>query len=251
MKIIKYITEDDDDHFHDILQRIEKTTRAESLNGILQEAKSSYSLTNIAYVGLGLPFLKPDEPYLAVTYSDEWVQHYQEQNYVDIDPVFLQGLRSSLPVDWDDLDRSSPLVKKLFGEANEFGVGRKGVTIPIRGRIGELALCVITTNYTKNEWEFFKRLYLRDFQLIAGHIHDTILRTHGVKIPDIKLSRRESAVIYWAACGKTNSEIASILSISERTIRYHVDNIRGKLNASNMTHAVGKAIAMNLITGPR
>jgi len=61
------------------------------------------------------------------------------------------------------------------------------------------------------------------------------------------LSVREAECLMWVAQGKTAWEISCILSISERTVRFHLDNARGKLDSVNTTHTVALAIAQGLI----
>lgn len=52
------------------------------------------------------------------------------------------------------------------------------------------------------------------------------------------LTRRERDSLEFVAQGKTDWEIATILGVSETTARFHVDNARRKLGASNRVHAV-------------
>lgn len=59
--------------------------------------------------------------------------------------------------------------------------------------------------------------------------------------PDISLSRREIECLRWAAVGKTDGEIATILSRSCATIRFHIHNAALKLNAVNRSQTVFKA----------
>ncbi|RDU95945.1 response regulator transcription factor [Trinickia dinghuensis] len=61
------------------------------------------------------------------------------------------------------------------------------------------------------------------------------------------LTDREFMVLDWLKEGKTNWEIAAILGISERTVKFHVANIRSKLSASSRSHAVALAYSHNLI----
>lgn len=61
------------------------------------------------------------------------------------------------------------------------------------------------------------------------------------------LTDRECTVLDWLKEGKTNGEIAAILGISERTVKFHVANIRTKLSASSRSHAVALAYCNNLI----
>ena len=56
--------------------------------------------------------------------------------------------------------------------------------------------------------------------------------------PVESLTAREQQVLTLVAEGKTNKEIASALSITERTVKFHVGAIMGKLGATNRTEAV-------------
>jgi DNA-binding NarL/FixJ family response regulator len=49
--------------------------------------------------------------------------------------------------------------------------------------------------------------------------------------------------------GKSNHEIGAILSISPLTVKNHMQRILRKLQASNRTQAVSKAMAMRLLGG--
>jgi|GEM_PF-2856688 len=52
------------------------------------------------------------------------------------------------------------------------------------------------------------------------------------------LSRREVQCLHWLAAGKTFSEAAIILDISERTLRFHVGNAKRRLGVSTTMQAV-------------
>jgi transcriptional regulator EpsA len=62
------------------------------------------------------------------------------------------------------------------------------------------------------------------------------------------LSTREIQVLQWVKGGKTNEEIASILKISPLTVKNHVQKILRKLNVSNRAQAVGKGVALRLLS---
>jgi len=61
------------------------------------------------------------------------------------------------------------------------------------------------------------------------------------------LTERETEILRWLMEGKTSWDVGKILSISESTVKFHVNNTLVKLNAVNRTHAVAKAILSNLI----
>jgi len=64
---------------------------------------------------------------------------------------------------------------------------------------------------------------------------------------DSELSSREMEVLSCLAQGKTTSQIAGELFISENTVKTHVRHILEKLQASNRAEAVSKATQMGLI----
>ena len=72
---------------------------------------------------------------------------------------------------------------------------------------------------------------------------------HGSKPvkPPITLSPRERTVLVWMKEGKTNWEIAKILGLSERTVRFHVGSIFEKLGVTSRTQAVARALGSGLI----
>ncbi len=62
------------------------------------------------------------------------------------------------------------------------------------------------------------------------------------------LTERELEVLTLLAQGMPNKEIAAHLTISERTAKFHVSSIMGKLGATNRTEAVSLAAQRGLIT---
>ncbi|HVU67908.1 MAG TPA: response regulator transcription factor [Ktedonobacteraceae bacterium] len=62
------------------------------------------------------------------------------------------------------------------------------------------------------------------------------------------LTERELEVLRLLAQGMPNKEIAAHLVISERTAKFHISSIMGKLGATNRTEAVALAAQKGLIT---
>jgi len=67
--------------------------------------------------------------------------------------------------------------------------------------------------------------------------------------PDLPepLTEREMEVLKCLAQGRSNKEIAAQLTISERTVKFHMSSILGKLNATNRTEALTLAAQHGLI----
>jgi DNA-binding NarL/FixJ family response regulator len=62
------------------------------------------------------------------------------------------------------------------------------------------------------------------------------------------LTPREKEVLQLVAEGLTNKAIALQLSISEHTVKFHVNAIMGKLSAQSRTEAVVRATRLGLIS---
>ena len=233
-----------------MVDRITEVAHKEEGHDLLREIARNYGLNHAAYLGMNIRGLTATEPYVSVTYSDEWVMHYKSQSFVEIDPVLSASLRSILPIDWSELDGGNQRVRRMFGESREFGVGRQGLTIPIRGRHGEMAIFSVTSDLSAKDWLDFKRIYMRDFQTLAVHIHQMVLKTEGVIHEDVHLAPREIECLQLVACGLTFQEAAFRIGLSDRTVRFYLDLARHKLQCLNVTHAVARALSLDLIKTP-
>ena len=58
---------------------------------------------------------------------------------------------------------------------------------------------------------------------------------------------REQQVLHWLKEGKSSWDISMILAISERTVNFHVQNIKRKTNAVSRAQAVATAMHLGLL----
>lgn len=91
-------------------------------------------------------------------------------------------------------------------------------------------------------------------KLITPHLHLALMRAVAEsektgKSPEFKhgLSERQIEIVRWMKEGKTNKEIAQLLSITEKTTKYHVEQIFMKLGVSSRAQAVSKALVTGLL----
>jgi LuxR family quorum-sensing system transcriptional regulator SinR len=239
----------DDIDIRTMLQ-LEANLTDQTLDGFIDFIRERYGLANIAYLCPSFRGHSITDPFLAVTYSDTWVEHYKVQNYVFVDPALNIALRSVLPVDWARLPREEKKVRRMFGEAKDFGVGRQGLTIPVRGPTNGLwALLVATSNESDHEWAARRFELMRDLVHVAHYVHQRAFQLHveDVQVDLNAVTRRELEALEWSAEGKTLADIAILMRISQETVKAHLDSARFKLQALNRVHAVTKAIRAGLI----
>jgi len=239
-----------DDAFDTSLSEVEGVKTMDDLRAFVTRLLKRYDLRHAVYHAVSLPTRIEANPVIVFTYPEQWAAHYIESNYFAVDPVVGAAATNLLPFDWGRLDRRGVRTKQLFGEASEFGIGRQGLTFPIRGPTGDHALFTVTSNATDTDWEKLRRMYMRDFQLLAHFVHGKVLELeHGVTLPLKPLSSREREVLSWAVKGLQNDAIAHKLGISESAVRAYFLSARGKLNCVSRSHVLATAVSMRLV-GP-
>ncbi|MFV8846068.1 helix-turn-helix transcriptional regulator [Serratia fonticola] len=84
-------------------------------------------------------------------------------------------------------------------------------------------------------------------QMLLANIHERITTRHretarnnryNFSAEKYPLSTRENEVLYWASMGKTYQEIAIILDVKARTIKFHIGNIVKKMGVTNAKHTI-------------
>jgi DNA-binding CsgD family transcriptional regulator len=225
-------------------EKLAHTSTLGELNDLLGEMRDAYDLAHIVYYAFQLP-----DPILLLTYEPEWIRLYIERDYFRIDPVFVSSKNGFLPLDWAEVDHDSPQARRFFKEADAFGVGRHGMTIPIRGPGGERALLSITSNTSTAAWKDARFDYMREFLLIAHFMHDHVVRLAGLRAPSMKrqLSAREKETLQLAARGFAPKQIAADLHLSATAVRLYLQGARSKLECATLSQGIVKAVSLNII----
>jgi DNA-binding NarL/FixJ family response regulator len=86
-------------------------------------------------------------------------------------------------------------------------------------------------------------------QLVLQHMVPRLLQTKDdARTPvTVSLTPREQEILIWVRDGKSTGDIASILKISQDTVKFHMKNIFQKLNATSRSQAIAIAIENKLI----
>lgn len=79
------------------------------------------------------------------------------------------------------------------------------------------------------------------------YLPSPVSQTLASRVPDSSLSKRECDVLKLMAQGRSNSEIASELGITEGTVKCHVSVILNRLSVRDRTQAVVTALQRGLI----
>lgn len=235
--------------FLDTVNQISLSENLDGLRQVVVDIRKRYNLANIVYHAVYIPESSEFHPLLILTYDPDWVERYKSNDYFKIDPVVNFGRKSFLPLDWSVLDRESNSIVNFFREADRYGVGRQGVTFPVRGASGERALFTITSNMSPSEWQKYHFIYMKEFQLISHYFHERAIQLSGYralrKTPD--LSAREMQCLELTAHGLVPKRVADRLKIPDTTVRMYLRSACRKLECASVHQAVAKMITLELI----
>lgn len=244
----------DRDILASFLEELRKHESVDDLKRVLSEATERLSIASFAYQLVRAGGIPGRLPYFISTYPDAWVERYTSQGYLQDDPLLDDMADRRLPYQWSDVINSGDLSsrqKQMFAEAREYGL-HNGLTVPIHGKNGEFAIMSFVPGGNETEANATIAIYRHLLHLLALYYHDhaaRILLDKAMSSPRQKslLSPREKEVLQWTARGKSNWEISTVLGISEKSVEFHLDSARRKLQVYNRTHAVVKAIMLNMI----
>lgn len=153
------------------LERLEATNTTDDLSALADILRDTYDVKHMSYLATNLNGL----PFVSSTYDPQWATHYEEQQYMLIDPVVRGALQRFNPLDWKRLDWSSKRKRTFFNEALDFGVGRQGYTVPIRGPNGQAAIFAINHDAKDPAWGRYLDENAHDFMLISHYFHQKAL----------------------------------------------------------------------------
>ncbi|GIJ50430.1 hypothetical protein Val02_73160 [Virgisporangium aliadipatigenens] len=76
-------------------------------------------------------------------------------------------------------------------------------------------------------------------EVLLRMVQSQVVRAAGLRHPDrAGLTDRERDVLYLVCEGGTNREVARALGISERTVKFHVSSILGKLQVRSRVELI-------------
>jgi LuxR family transcriptional regulator, quorum-sensing system regulator CviR len=183
-----------------------------------------------------------------VSYPEEWIRLYWHNGYFEVDPVFQTALNKPGTQHWGATYReaTSPKQREFMTTAKEFGLA-DGITT---GSSDPACRVATFCSFASSDSVDAAR-YVPLVEYFGYYVHMALLRTAPAKAQSMdrcvkQLTLRELTILNWMKNGKTNWEIAQILGVTERTIRFHVESIFSKLDVTSRSQAVATAIEHGL-----
>lgn len=176
----------------------------------------------------------------------QWKAIYTALSLEKIDPLLNYAHANNAPLRWCDALYAQ--LPPFWNEARQNGLAH-GCTIPLwisHGSIGLISFC--REAMPMDHDEFNEKI--ADLLWISHQLHTCMLAQPTLPTfyrARSQLSERERTILKWTADGKTSSELASILGLTQRTINFHIGRAAEKLNSTNKTQAALKAAVLGLL----
>jgi LuxR family transcriptional activator of conjugal transfer of Ti plasmids len=198
--------------------------------------------------------LVADQPTLISSYPKSWTNRYFSLSYQKLDPVVRRARREHDLFAWGGdgprQQTGSQEQRRFFEEATTFGI-RSGVTIPIRSGFGRMAAFTLATDESAQQIERLTTESRDVLQLVGLYFHThvtTKLSAQNVSLDgESVLTQRQRQCLAWAARGKTMADTALLTGISPRTVVFHLETARRKLEAASIAQCVAEAMRRGLL----
>ncbi|NDJ55951.1 LuxR family transcriptional regulator [Enterobacteriaceae bacterium 4M9] len=203
----------------------------------------------------------PSKGLIISNYPPEWVETYRENNFQFIDPVILTGFRRITPFAWDEnLTLISDLKSsKIFELSKKYNIvnGFSFVAHDYLDNVSLLNLIINNEGRRENEKIIDKskaelQMILLDvteqmYNLIMSGKSNYLGENFSPGETKPIFTPKENKVLYWVSRDKTYAEVASMLGISARTVKFHMSNVTKKMGVRNARSAIRLGMELKLI----
>lgn len=220
-----------------------------SVQAIVDEMAKCFSLFGFEnFIITGLPNIRErfDQVVLLKKWPTGWFEIYAKEDYVRVDPVIRLCRNTVQPFEWSEapFDRQKePRAGEVMDRATDFRM-KNGFCLPIHGINGYEAcfsMSGIDLDLTPRTKPALHLMAMYAFERARQILNP--LPHHGAGM----LTPRERETLMWAAAGKSAADTGDILGITERTVTAHIVSACQKLEATNKTQAVARAMQYKLI----
>lgn len=189
-------------------------------------------------------------------YPTGWLNQYRSYGYQKIDPVVLIASRKFSPFLWPD--NPSIIRQHSFFRLSKYYRLDSGYTFILHDGDNNLATLSISNRHGCGDFYRVVEQNSEKFQMLLINTHEKVMNHLNARLPlspqysetssAQQLSPREKEVLFWASVGKTYGEVATILTIREGTVKFHIRNIIEKLGVTNAKHAISRAVELRLFS---
>ncbi len=233
-------------NIQEFIRRSQFVTNLAELEHLFQQAAHGQGYDYSAFARIKYQAI---HSYFWHDFPSDYIKGYFENNWDRVDPIPPFACQTRNFFFWSDVFRQPLLTtrqKRFQDHCKVMGI-RSGLTIPLHGPGSQIDIANFVKCYKNPENK-------ESAAFLFSIAHQTRVRftelTEGppkIDVRPVTLTGREFECLKWIRDGKTNSEIAEILGISNKTVEFHLSNAMVKLGANNRIMALIHAIQLGIL----
>lgn len=226
---------------NELIDMISPVLKSNTRENVIRRAKGiAENLGFSYYSAVSWDIANVTKPQVSIShnYPNEWEKLYIERSYFSQDPANKEHPLASPIYLWSS-DGSS----EVFNTARDFSIN-SGLTCSVRG---SRFICSVSFAFQRDHID---NEMMIGAEFMAPYLANLLVRANEKETAGNHfniLTDREIECLRWVSAGKTSWEISVILSISERTVLFHLANSQRKLGTCSRTHSVAKAMILGLL----
>lgn len=179
------------------------------------------------------------------TWKPDFSRHWFKTQMMMRDPIARYAQTQMEPFSWREAFRDRRTKNRdVEGLIREVGF-KDGIAFPIRtGETHQLGIISLGADSLNDDPRVIGAL-----RVACIHAYVTIERLYGpfpyLQIP--QLTPRQNDILHYAAGGKSNIDIATIMGISPNSVRDHLRNASKRLGTYGRTHTIAVAMSLGLV----
>ncbi len=226
---------------------------AEDLPSLAQDAfaQLGFQHTVIAHIGHRFGVIDP-RPIAGTTMLEDWMTVYRREGYVRHDVLSRAALWAAEPFTLTEVENrfKGPKATRFLNDVRKY-CGEELLLCPSLGVDGAILAVVLSMDRRRTMSAAERQaahslacLYAGLIQRGSGQAWNWDPEESG------PISKRELECIYWVFQGKTDMELAEILSISVSTAHHHVERAKSKFKARSRVDLALRAVRLGMVIEP-
>ncbi|MCW5719644.1 MAG: autoinducer binding domain-containing protein [Devosia sp.] len=231
-----------------VLDRLFKATQsiraARNAAELVQALSEGFATFGFQSFNMGLH--KPNKYELAlnatlVTWSLDFTKEYERAHWGDCDPTLERAAMAEQAFRWSIHDPQETTLKQSYIDYLVTTPLKGGIVVPLPRRPGSIS-SISVESHTRSEFSDATMFWV-----------STIANTGMMKAEALGLCRQTSVdealsasalspvqieILKWAAAGKSNLDIATILGLTKRNVEYHLSQTFRKLGVVSRSQAI-------------
>jgi DNA-binding CsgD family transcriptional regulator len=182
-----------------------------------------------------------------VDWPADWLDFYNKNDWFQHDLLPIEARRRLAPYLWTEITATklTDMQKALCDAGRAYG-WREVFAVPIHG---PGSLQGLVTMATRHEIALTRR-ERAVLEMMARTLWERCrtLEAFGTFAPDrVQLSPREIECLQWAAAGKSDGDIATVIGIKPATAHFHIEQAKKRLGVKSRVEAVAVCVLQGII----